>query len=80
MFMKSKLNTRAEKAEKRKLSFTGTGLAIVLVIVINVLAQIFETTAVYFSALLGLIAMVITNQEYLIELKIKEQLSEKTEE
>ncbi|MBI3951423.1 MAG: hypothetical protein HY314_13310 [Acidobacteria bacterium] len=79
MLMKSRLRTKEEKRENYKLRLSSIAAGIVLVIVINILAQAFESTAVYFSALIGLLAMALGYLEYLVELKIREQ-SEKEKE
>jgi hypothetical protein len=79
MFMKSKLRTMDEKKENRKLQLSAIATGIVLIIVINILAQVFDSTAVYFSSLLGLLAMAIGYLDYLVELKIREQ-SERNKE
>lgn len=79
MFMKSKLRTMDEKKENRKLQLSAIATGIVLIIVINILAQAFDSTAVYFSSLLGLLAMAIGYLDYLVELKIREQ-SERNKE
>jgi hypothetical protein len=77
--MKSKLRTMDEKKENRKLQLSAIATGIVLIIVINILAQAFDSTAVYFSSLLGLLAMAIGYLDYLVELKIREQ-SERNKE
>lgn len=72
MLMKSRLQTKAEKKENRKLTATAVVTGVILVVVINVLATAFDSTAVYFSALIMLVALVVTYLQYLAEFYIRD--------
>jgi Na+/citrate or Na+/malate symporter len=77
MFLKSKLRTKEETREIFKLQATGIFIGVVLLIVIQILNDIFDTPA-YFGASIMLLALIMINLTYLVELKIKEECKKKS--
>lgn len=72
MFMKSKLRTREEKRESVKLMAGSIGLGVILIILDQVLSEIFETPA-FFGMTIMLLSIILVNLTYLVEIKIREE-------
>ncbi|MDZ7289062.1 MAG: hypothetical protein ONB44_15475 [candidate division KSB1 bacterium] len=71
--MKSKLRLKEEKKENWRLQAGGIAVGVVLVILMQILSELFETHA-FFGMSIMLLSLLVVNLSYLVELKIKEQV------
>ncbi len=72
MFAKSKLTLKEERKESLKLLAASIGLGVVLIIVNQILTEIFDTPA-FVGVTIMLLSVILIHLAYLVEAKIREE-------
>ncbi len=79
MFLKSSLRTKEEKRASFKLWAGGIFTGVILVIVMQILSEIFTTPA-FFGMTIMLLSVILVHVAHLVESKIKEENEKKTKD